>query len=520
MENNSALDLDSIDWEKENNCALVPKFALRKPDLCILSAAVLAAGCYFFAHFPYISTSRHHLPGIGLTVSHLFVVCMFLLAARQKGLLRIRHNCGGTFLLAASVCIGACYAIFANDALRLMNLPVLVCTTAFAMFSLTGAAPFPALTSQALSLGLKKLIPSCFRHFLLPYKAARYATAGKNRQFFRHIFTGLAIGLPIVLLALCLLSSADAVFDSFVFKGLRSIGDPDFGFILRILLTLLAASCLFSFMYASMADIPFASAQKKRFKASHVTLMTILVMLGAIYALFVYIQFTYLFFGARTAIQSIGYADCARNGFFQLVALSVLTLCLIIPFLSLCDGNKAVRALCAVISIFTCVIDYSAFFRMRLYIAAYGMSVLRLITLWGMLMILCALVVCMIKCCAPKIRICPCLTVLALLTWIALNFSNVDKQVTVYQVSAFNKGSVSRLDTDYLSGLSPDVLPVLARIEDPLVRDKAVDAVTSHWSDRYPVWYDWSLSWVKYKDRYADSPDHAGEDAHSSIMKR
>jgi hypothetical protein len=311
----------------------------------------LAAGCYFFAHFPYVSTVRHHLPGLGLTVSHLFVICMFLVSARQKDILRLRHNSGGAFMLTASVCISTCYAIFANDALRLMNMHVLICTTAFSMFSLAGATTFPALSSQALLRGLKKLIPSCFRHFLLPIKAARYMTAGKNRQFFRHLIAGLAIGLPIILLALYLLSSADAVFDTFVFASLNSVGRLDFSFILRLLLTLLAASCLFSFMYASMTDSTSGSAQKKGFKASHVTLITILVMLGAIYAVFVYIQFTYLFFGVQTTIQNIGYADYARNGFFQLVALSVLTLCLIVPFLSFCDGNKAVRALCAAISL-------------------------------------------------------------------------------------------------------------------------------------------------------------------------
>ena len=142
------------------------------------------------------------------------------------------------------------------------------------------------------------------------------------------------------------------------------------------------------------------------------------------------------------------------------------------------------------------------FFRMRLYIAAYGMSVLRLITLCGMLMILFALVACIIKCCNQKIRICPCLTFIALSTWIVLNYSNVDKQVAFFQVNAFNKGSVIRLDTDYFASLSPDVLPELERIEDPAVRDKAIDTVTHQLSEEYPVWYDWSLSWVKYNDQY------------------
>lgn len=51
MEINSAVDPNTIDWEKENNCALVTKHDLHKSDLCILFAAVLAAGCYFLPIF-------------------------------------------------------------------------------------------------------------------------------------------------------------------------------------------------------------------------------------------------------------------------------------------------------------------------------------------------------------------------------------------------------------------------------------------------------------------------------------
>ncbi len=515
MENNTVHNTDIIDWEAENNCAFVPKFDMLKSEWCMLFAAFLAAGFYFFAHFPYIHTVRHHLPGIGLTVTHLIIICTFLIASRKKGCLRIKRNLSGVFLLSVSMLISACYGIYSNDALRLMNLPVLVLTTSVSMFSLTGVNPFPPLSAQALLLGLKRLVPSCFKHFLLPLRSARYMTAGKYRQFFSHLLIGLLLGLPIILLALLLLSSADAVFDSVVFMGLESVGHIDFSFILRLLLTFIAALCLFSFLYDA-TDKPFEITQKKAFKASHITLITILVMLSTVYAVFVYIQFTCLFFGKQTEIQNIGYAVYARSGFFQLVALAVLTLCLIIPFLSLCRGNKPVRVLCSVISVFICVIDYSAFFRMRLYIQAYGMSVLRLITLWGMLMILCALVACIVKCIKPDTRICPALTVIALCTWICLNYSNIDRQITAYQVSAFNRGTISQLDIDYFASLSPDVLPELSAIKDDAVHDKTIDTITEKLSAKYPILYDWSFSWAGYEDQSAKDGDIIKESERST----
>ena len=495
MENRSAADLDLTEWEDGTGSVPVPRVSWRKAEWCILAAAVLAAGCYFFSHFPYAFTVRHHLPGIGLTLSHCVLTLAFLFAARAKKRLDIRRNCGGAFMLACSVLISVCYGRFANDSLRLMNLPVLLLTTVCAMFSLAGAAPFPALSARGLKLCIKQVIPSCFRHFLFPPRAAKCAAAEKNKQSVRHILAGLLIGMPIILLALFLLSSADAVFDSVVLRSLESVGRLDFGSVFRALLTVFVSLCLFSLVYSAVSR-PFEADERKSPRAANATLITILLMLGTVYAVFAYIQFSYLFFGAQSKIQALGYAEYARSGFFQLVALAVLTLCLIIPFLSLCGGNRTVRALCAVITFLTGVIDYSAFFRMRLYIQAYGMSVLRLITLWGMLMILCALIACAIKCLKPEARICPVLTVTALCTWIALNFANVDRVVTAYQVRAFNNGAITRLDTSYFANLSPDVLPALAEISDGDVRRDAVDSVSKALSARYPVWYDWSLSWT------------------------
>ena len=126
------------------------------------------------------------------------------------------------------------------------------------------------------------------------------------------------------------------------------------------------------------------------------------------------------------------------------------------------------------------------------------MSILRLITLWGMLMILCALIACIVKCCKPDVRICPVLTAIALCTWIALNISNVDRVVTAYQVRAYNNGEITQLDIPYFASLSPDVLPELAQISDETVRKNAVGSVSKDLSSRYPVWYDWSLSWTNH----------------------
>ena len=141
---------------------------------------------------------------------------------------------------------------------------------------------------------------------------------------------------------------------------------------------------------------------------------------------------------------------------------------------------------------------------MRLYIVAYGLSVLRLVTLWGMVMILCALIACLVKCAFPSARICPALTVLALCTWTALNYGNVDRLIARYQVSSYNQGVLMELDASYLVSLSPDVLPELERIEDGISRGRALEKALVTFSERAPRPYDWSLCWLKTNSPQAE----------------
>lgn len=469
-----------------------------------LFSALLAAGCYFFAHFPGLLERNGHLPGVGLTLTQWLLAGVSLFAARKKGKLRGKSAAGGWFLLVIALALGLCYAIFADDAMRLMNLPVVWTATALALFSLTGVNPLPALEGRGLRLGLRRFLPSFFTQWALPLKALKNLPRPAKNEKLRGLGVGALLGLPVVLLAASLLASADPMFSSLLTSGFQSLDRIDASLLPRLLYTLTGGLCLFSFLAAGTGN-PFAPEEPKERRVSPVILSTVFAMLGLVYALFVYVQFRYLFFGSEEAIREIGYAEYARSGFFQLVLLAVLTLALILPCLTFGKNSAAVRLLCAFVAALTLVINYSAFFRMRLYIQAFGLSVLRVVTLWGMLMIFCALAACLLKCAFPIARICPALTVVALCTWTALNYGNVDRLIARYQVSAYNQGTLTDLDASYLVSLSPDILPELERIEDSTMRGRALEKARVTFSQRSPRPYDWSLCWLKTNSPQAET---------------
>ena len=148
----------------------------------------------------------------------------------------------------------------------------------------------------------------------------------------------------------------------------------------------------------------------------------------------------------------------------------------------------------------TMVIVFSAFWRMRLYIQEFGLTLLRMVTLWGILAIFAAMLAALAKAILPKLRIFRILFVFTICTWIGLNYMNVDACIAKYNVNAYRSGAMETLDCHYLSLLSPDALAALEELEtdDPVLRGKIRDAQRDIMIGK-PCAYDWSLNWLKAK---------------------
>lgn len=463
--------------------------------LLILSMA--AALGYGFLHPSFLSPNYVGLPGAGWAVTQWAVLAgaMFIITRRDRSCLK--RNGAGWFLLLAALLLGACYAIYGNQSMRLMNFPVMMMVSIQALFAFSrhhGEAP---LSGRGWLLALGRFFSLPFCHVLWPFRALAEG-ARQNGNRLRGVLLGLLLGLPVLALAIYLLAGADAMFEHAFSSAFGWLGQIDGGFLSRLVSSLMIGLLLFSLLYGAALTVRLPKERKPlRLRAS--AFLIALSGLAILYALFAYIQFRYLFGGLEAVAMKGGYAEYARSGFFQLVLLSCITLGLLLPGLSLCGDSKMVRILGAAVAVLTMVMDASAFYRMRLYIQSYGLTVLRLVTLWGMLAILIALVLSLVKCITPAFRLCPVLTATLLVTWLALNFANVDACIARYQVRAWNRGEIEQMDLQYLSILSPDVLPALEQIEDEAVRTKAVSEVTEGLEGLSPSGaYDWSFSWLHF----------------------
>ena len=453
----------------------------RQDWLALLGAAVCGAG-YAFGHPSIFVTGNPHLPGIGLTLSVwlLLGLCLF-----RTGTKHLRRS---LFPLAAALLLSAAYGIFADEALRLMNFPVLIGLTAIAAYALSGSGNL--FTAAGLTGSIRRMAAGTFRHLPAPLLALFDLRGGGNHRQTRALLLGFIICIPVVGLAALLLCNADEAFSAALdglLRGLqRTNPAADVWNLIRFGgLTLV----LFAFVYGLSRWTPPVS-EKRRFGLSPLTLGMVLAALSALYAAFLYIQFEQLhdFSGS--------YASSARAGFFQLVLVALITMLVALPALTIHPDSTAIRALAALATLLTMGIVASAVWRMALYIRAYGWTLLRMVTLWGILAITAAMLAALVKCVRPGAQVCRTLAVFAVVTWILFNYSNVDARIAQLNIAAHQNGTLEKLDANYLAELSPGALPALRALADaePEYRDSLRYAETIV-REYAPAWYDWSLSW-------------------------
>jgi uncharacterized protein DUF4153 len=203
-------------------------------------------------------------------------------------------------------------------------------------------------------------------------------------QRVRAVGLGALLALPLLLVFGALFMGADAVFNNLVTNALAI--DPKLLFSHAFATAFWAAITGGYLRFALLARRPDgapATIAAPGFGA--VPVATALGLIGLLFLVFVVVQARYFFGGASVIEQTTGltYAEYARRGFFELVAASGLVLPVLLGADWLVRGETAehrrtIRQLSGVLLGLLAVVMASALERMRLYVAAFGLSEIRL----------------------------------------------------------------------------------------------------------------------------------------------
>lgn len=330
---------------------------------------------------------------IGLSVM-LFVALLLLVLWLSGRAEQIRPRRANLWLVPPLLFFAVFAGVRANGFLTFLNLLAVVGLLALLAASYTGDAlgtrSLPAIFgSSALAM-----VHSLFAGVPVA-RAAAVEWRGRPSPLaaLLALLRGLLLAVPVLLLFGALLVSADLVFAD---RVERLLEQTDLIALLRQLWLTLAVAwvVLGGLVHALTRHLNRLTAEQAAKlgiaappTGGRLGLPEGLVALNAVnllFAAFVWVQFTYLF-GGRRALDDLGvtYAEYARRGFFELLAVAALTLLLVLSLRAHLARHtlRATRLfnLSATITVaLVVVLLISAFRRLRLYELTFGFTEQRL----------------------------------------------------------------------------------------------------------------------------------------------
>ncbi|MEQ4723841.1 DUF4153 domain-containing protein [Nonomuraea sp. B19D2] len=324
-----------------------------------------------------------------------------------------------------------------------------------------------------------------------------------------------ALGITAVLLLVfgLLFASADAVFASFL-ERLTTAPDWADSAPLRIVLFVLFAVLLGAVVLVALRPVVDPVGPDTKFKVSRSVWMVPLTAVNLLFALFVAVQITALFGGNTWVLKTSGltYAEYARQGFFQLVVVSVFVLGIVAVARGLLKLERRERLLLAALLGMLCgltmVVLASAMHRMNLYTDAYGLSRLRLsvqATVWWLVALFALVLV------AGAVRLLgrgsgwlP--RTVVLVTGLGLGaFAIVNPDLQVARTQVEVRG-VTKMDSDYLGDLGAEAVPALDKLPEPQRSCVLADVVAANGLARADPWNGWNLDRARARDVLAARP--------------
>lgn len=178
--------------------------------------------------------------------------------------------------------------------------------------------------------------------------------------------------------------------------------------------------------------------------------------------------------GFGTLPDGYSYAQYAREGFFQLVAVCILNLILVLVCFYYFRENKVLRLSLSVISGSTYIMIFSSAYKMILYIQEYQLTFLRVFVLWDLALIFLAMtgiVIAIYKKSFPLLKY----GMICFAMWyLSFSLSRPDSYIADYNIAQSAKQEQD-MDLSYVFSLSADAMNSIAKERNRMLQTKEQD---------------------------------------------
>lgn len=299
---------------------------------------------------------------------------------------------------------------------------------------------------------------------------------------------GVGIALPLLCILIPLLMRADAAFEGLL-DNLPDIGAGE------ILVTFLLGTPFGAWLYlrgVGLKHSPKSEAKERRQRKGigSLTINTVLITVSVVYVVYLVSQLAY-FSGGFAGIlpEEYTFAEYARRGFFEMAwicAINLLVMCLSVGLCSKKNGRSPIvtRLLCLFIGLVTLFLVVAASAKMYMYIDAYGLTRLRVLTEVIIVFMALTTLTVSVWLFIPKLPYMKVVLVIGLIIGAAVAWADVDTVVAWYNVDAYQSGKLETIDMDYMWELGYGAAPHIAKLtedSDTHVAQRARDVLDHHY---------------------------------------
>lgn len=480
-------------------------------------------------------------------VSHpLFIGLMYALFIRfNRRSLSLQANHMAPLMLAPILLLSCTYVFFANELFALLNMLAIPLLIALQTTWWTDRSS-PKFRTALMLRSLEHLLPQSLRQVPVPFRMAA-AMLGDGKKNGRataiwKVLLGLFIALPILMVVLTLLSSADTMFARSINEIPALLNSLNlWGVFGRLFWVVLVGGYIFCYIWG--LQHPFQGgitrvgpdARQRDYTGSTessrsteslgfpgnlgspessesgwfprfdpIIILTLLIAINAVYVAFVAIQFSYFFAAGDSVLPSgTSYAEYARRGFEELVIVTVINLSILLAVLRFIDRGQRVlyriiQCLLTLLVAATGIILLSAHLRLALYEDAYGYTVTRILVHAFMFYLAVLFLAALYRIWRERLSLIKAYLAVSVVAYVAVNYMNVDAMVANSNIDRYERSG--KLDAWYLGSLSEDAVPALAELYESPNKPKELAEVLRNkgeWlrsQQEGAAWSSWNVS--------------------------
>ncbi|WP_312470158.1 DUF4173 domain-containing protein [Neobacillus sp.] len=301
----------------------------------------------------------------------------------------------------------------------------------------------------------------------IKYNAAFAALFGKGLKqgvdedkllIWKKILIGMLISVPVLLIVLKLLISADTQFERMIggipdwFRILDAEG------IIRLITILIYTAAFFGFMQVlvkKQIKVMMQQADTQVVHLDSIITLTVLIVINTVYVLFTLVQFKYFFGG--TLQGDYTYAEYARKGFFELLFVTLINLSITVVILTFVNHTTSVmkrmtQTMLTILVLASSVMLSSAFLRLHLYEEVYGFSFIRVLVHSFMIFLAVIFTYTLVKIWVEKLSLFHFYFITSLIYYTTITVVDLDKIVVKENINRYQTSG--KVDVHYLNSLS------------------------------------------------------------------